>query len=285
MGPVNGVDLLGGENAGDLDTLQLTFENDAALQDFVAAALAAGWTQNPDGSLNPQDAAGNNLPLSWSNLYISEWESVQVSVICFASGTAIKTRAGETPVEKLRPGSAVLTLDDGYQVIRWIGSRRLSAEELETYPHLRPIRIRAGALGINQPEQDLMVSPQHRIFVRSKVAERMFGAEEVLVAAKSLLTIDGVEVVEEAAAVTYWHFLFDKHQVVYANGAASESLFTGPEALKSVTPEARSEILAIFPSLQGETAGNPLPARPLVPGRLARRLAERVSRNGRCLVA
>lgn len=202
---------------------------------------------------------------------------------CFASGTRIKTRGGEVPVEQLLVGQDVLTLDDGFMPVRWIGARRVGAEELTAVPALRPIRIAAGALGENQPEQDLLVSPQHRVLVRSRVAERMFGAREVLMAAKHLLGLDGVAVAEDLAEVTYWHFLFDQHQVVFSNGAPTESLFTGPEALKSVTPEAREEILALFPELADGVPG--LPARMLVPGRPARRFAERVKRNGKALVA
>ena len=281
-GPVT--DVLGGETVGDSDVLHLVFNSAAEKQSFVDAALAAGWTLNPDGSLNSQDAAGNNLPLSWSNLYFSEWESAQVGIICFAAGTLIRAKEGETAIEALRPGSEVLTLDQGYQAIRWIGSRRLTAGDLTARPHLRPVRIRAGALGRKQPAQDLVVSPQHRILVRSRVAERMFGAEEVLVAAKHLLPLEGVEIVEDMAEVTYWHFLFDRHQVVYANGTASESLYTGPEALKAVDPAALAEILEILPELRAGVRHSPPPARQLVRGRLAWRLAERIMKNRKPLV-
>nr|AIA91314.1 CAZy families GT4 protein [uncultured Gluconobacter sp.] len=97
-------------------------------------------------------------------------------------------------IEDLRVGDLVLTKDDGPQPLRWISSRHVSAEMLAAHPNMRPIRIRAGALGEGLPLRDLIVSPQHRMLVRSKVAERMFGEEEVLVAAKHLLELDGVDV-------------------------------------------------------------------------------------------
>ena len=53
----------------------------------------------------------------------------------------------------------------------------------------RPIRIRAGTLGNGLPEADLIVSPQHRVLVRSGIARTLFGADEVLVAAKQLLAL------------------------------------------------------------------------------------------------
>ena len=77
----------------------------------------------------------------------------------------------------------------------------------------------------------------------------MFGAPEVLVAAKQLLQIDGIDL-DDAADVTYVHFLCDRHEVVFSNGAPTESLYTGPEALKSVGAAAREEIFVLFPQLR-----------------------------------
>jgi len=204
-------------------------------------------------------------------------------VPCFGSGTLIETQRGQVPVEELRVGDYVLTFDGGYQQIRWIGSRHLSTGDLAMTPSLRPLRIRAGALGTGVPEIDLVVSPQHRVLVRAAEAERMFGEAEVLVAAKHLLALAGIEIAEELEDVTYWHILLDTHQLVFSGGAVTESLFIGPEALKSVSAAAREEIFALFPQLVEGT--RPPTARPLVSGRQARRLAERISMNGKTLVA
>lgn|GEM_PF-4767040 len=43
------------------------------------------------------------------------------------------------------------------------------------------------------PSQDLLVPPQHRVLVRSKIAQKMFGTNEILVAAKQLLAIEEIE--------------------------------------------------------------------------------------------
>ncbi|WP_232616908.1 Hint domain-containing protein [Celeribacter baekdonensis] len=209
----------------------------------------------------------------------------QAVVVCFTSGTQFKTLYGEVMIEDIQVGDMILTLDHGYQPVRWIGSRTLSATELGTSPNLRPISIRAGALGYALPEQDLIVSPQHRVLVRSQVAERMFGTKEVLVAAKHLVALDGIEVAANMTEVTYWHFLFDQHQIVFSNGAATESLFTGAEALKAVSPEAREEIFTIFPGLRADPEAGTAAVRLLVPGRRARKLAERIKCNGKLLVA
>ena len=130
------------------------------------------------------------------------------------------------------------------------------------------------------PARDLLVSPQHRILVRSHIAQRMFGVDEVLIAAKQLLLLDGIDYVTDCDEVEYFHLLFERHEVIYSNGAATESLFTGPEALKAVDPAARAEILALFPELLATDRAWE-PARRLGEGRRGRQLAKRHAENQR----
>lgn len=194
------------------------------------------------------------------------------SAPCFVRGTLIACAHGEIAVEDLGVGDLVQTMDHGLRPIRWIGSRRLSADELRRAEKLLPIRISVGALGRGCPASDLYVSPQHRILVRSAIAQRMFGTHEVLVAARQLLALDGIERVA-TDEVEYFHLLFDSHEILLSNGAATESLYTAPEALHSVGDAARQEIFTLFPNLlSGELAPA---ARPIVLGRKARRMAER----------
>lgn len=192
------------------------------------------------------DESGSVGGISFENF---ETINFEVSAVCFAQGTLIKTLAGETPVEELKVGDQVLTMDCGYQPIRWIGGNKLSADDLKLRTELRPIRIRAGALGCGLPTTDLVVSPQHRILVRNPYPHKEFGTSEFLVAAKKLLALPGFEIVHSDIGVEYFHVLFDEHQIIFSNGAPTESLYTGPEALKAVSPEARNEILAIFPMI------------------------------------
>ncbi|MGD9294602.1 MAG: Hint domain-containing protein, partial [Roseobacter sp.] len=144
-------------------------------------------------------------------------------VICFTQGTAIATPLGNRPVEELRVGDRVLTKDNGPQPIEWIGSRRMTGARLFAMPRLRPVRIRAGALGIERPDQELLVSPEHRLLLSGDVAQDLFNTREVLVAAKDL--IDGRLICTDvqARAVTYIHLLLPEHNVLWANGVATES--------------------------------------------------------------
>ncbi|QFQ88138.1 hypothetical protein F8A10_11500 [Paracoccus kondratievae] len=245
--------------------------------------------QADDGTLNMLDGQ-NGLP--FLNLRIENDGSPvapedltydNTSIVCFTNGTLIETGQGQQRIDDLRPGDLVHTADNGLQPIRWIGSVRLDARTLAANPKLRPIRIRAGALGKGTPSSDLVVSPQHRVLVRSKIAQKMFGTEEVLVAARQLVQIEGIDIASDITEVGYFHMLFDRHEVVTSNGALTESLYTGPQALQSVGKAALEEIFTLFPQLR-EEGSEPTPARPLTSGRRARKLANRHLQHHRAMV-
>lgn len=204
--------------------------------------------------------------------------------VCFARGTMLQTDTGPRPIEELKAGDMVQTKDRGLQPISWIGSRAISARQLQASPHLRPICIAKGALGDGVPSADLVVSPQHRVLVRSKIAQKMFGTQEVLVAAKQLLQVNGVDIMDVSdAGVEYYHVLFAQHEIVLSNGAETESLYTGAEALKTISKSARAEIFNLFPELQ-DADYQAIGARALVSGRKGRALATRHAKHNRYLV-
>lgn len=199
------------------------------------------------------------------------------SVVCFTRGTKIKTPEGEKLIENLTVGDRVWTLDSGAQEIRWIGEKSFSPIDLAMQSKLRPIIVRKDALGKDMPTDDLYVSPQHRVLTNSKIARRVFGETEVLIAAKKLLSLTGIDTDDSASPVTYYHILFDRHELVWANGALAESLYVGEQALKAMTEEGREEILQLFPELFETTF---LPARPIPNGRSVRALLECHNKNG-----
>lgn len=207
-----------------------------------------------------------------------------VAIVCFGRGSLIETEKGPIAVENLSAGDLVRTRDHGYQPVRWVGSRKLTRHDLAKTPALRPVRISAGALGSGVPAQDLIVSPQHRVLICSGIAQNMFGGKEVLVAARQLLEVDGIDVAEDVENVEYFHILFDRHQIVYSNGAPTESLYPGKQALKSVDAAAREEIFQLFPELAEEDESYVAEAaRTLIPGRLGRKLVERHVKNNKAL--
>ncbi|MBC9247755.1 Hint domain-containing protein [Paracoccus sp. 11-3] len=203
-------------------------------------------------------------------------------VPCFVTGTLIETDQGQCRVETIAVGDLVMTRDHGLQPVRWRSSRRIGPDELRTNPKLLPIRIAAGALGANQPSRDLLVSPQHRILVRSAIARRMFGADELLVPARQLLDLPSVSIVQDAHDVTYVHLMFDHHEVLMSNGAQTESLYPGPQALAALGEKAEQEIMTIFPWLSSADACFG-PARAFATGLRARKLIDRHIRHNRPL--
>ncbi|MGB3246563.1 MAG: Hint domain-containing protein [Sulfitobacter sp.] len=194
---------------------------------------------NGDGTITPGPVEeGNNLfftgPLP--------------GVICFTPGTRIATKRGEVPVEQLREGDLVLTRDNGQQELRWVGRRNLDRTDLTHTPAFSPIMIQAGALGEGMPQRDMMVSPNHRMLVTSKLAELLFGEHEVLAAAKHLTGLDGVNVAL-VSNVSYIHIMFDRHEVVLADGVWAESFQPGDQSMAGIGDAQRQEILQLFPGL------------------------------------
>jgi len=173
-------------------------------------------------------------------------------VICFTPGTRIQTESGGRRVEELRQGDRVLTKDDGPQDILWIGSRKMTGARLYAMPHLRPIRIRAGALGIDIPDGDLIVSPQHRLLVRGRAAQALFSAPEVLMAAADMINDRSISVDHALREVTYIHLLLERHQIVWANGVETESFHPANTSMETLDPAQRQALLALRPELAAD---------------------------------
>jgi len=184
---------------------------------------------------------------------------------CFAAGTLIATDGGDARIDDLVAGDLVQTMDHGLQPIRWIGHSRVNATG-----RFAPVLFAPGTIG---NETALSVSPQHRILVQGWRAELYFGCNEVLVPAKHL--IDGVSVVQDYRKdVTYFHLLFDCHEIIFSGGALSESFFPGDQVMLG-DAAVRAELLEIFPALaRGEFGAHGRTARPT----LKRREAQVLSR-------
>jgi len=175
-------------------------------------------------------------------------------VICFCQGTQIRVPGGTRAVEDLEVGDLVETLDCGPQPIRWLGHKTVQPSQLNANHKLRPIRITQGSMGNGIPQKDLLVSRQHRMLTSSQISKRMFGQVTSLVSAIKLTSMPGIFVDASVTKVIYFHILLDEHQVIYAEGAPSESLFLGKQALDSLESQGRAEIYTLFPSLAlGET--------------------------------
>jgi hypothetical protein len=193
---------------------------------------------NGDGTIDAEEEGDGIFEVDENNTFA---EDAIAGAVCLTRGTLIDTPDGPRFIETLTVGDRVHTLDHGPQEIRWIGSRRVTAEGT-----LAPIRIKAGTLG---NLRDLTVSPNHRMLIRGPRAEMLFGERDVLVAAKHLVNDATIRAVP-GGHVEYFHLLLDHHEIIFAETCPTESLHPGEEALKAVDETARAEILTLFPELE-----------------------------------
>lgn len=187
-------------------------------------------------------------------------------VICFTPGTRIQTDQGATLVEDLFPGDRVQTKDNGPQEILWMGMRKVSGARMAAHPHLRPIRIRAGALGGDQPQPDLVVSPEHRVLLSGRRATALFNTPEVLVRAGDLVDDRKVLLDHSAIEAVYIHILLQNHQVIFANGVETESFHPASAELDHLNSAELEELLEFCPGVDAD---------PLAYGEHARRCLDR----------
>ncbi|MBD3802757.1 MAG: Hint domain-containing protein [Thioclava sp.] len=238
--PENGAGdtLDGGEGGDDWDTLDLRGAGPLRVDSYMTDPTTYA------GTVSFLDGDGNVT----GTLAFSNMEQI---IPCFTPGTLVATPKGEVPVELLREGDKVLTRDNGIQEIRWAGRADMTREQLSRAPHLKPVLIRAGSLGNDLPERDMLVSPNHRMLVANDMTALYFEEHEVLVAAKHLVANEGVSTVE-TLGTSYLHFMFDRHEVVLANGSWTESFQPGDQALGGLGNAQRQEIFELFPDLQTE---------------------------------
>ncbi|MDJ0627514.1 MAG: Hint domain-containing protein [Rhodobacter sp.] len=163
-------------------------------------------------------------------------------VTCFTPGTRIATLRGDTAVERIRPGDEVLTLDHGYQRVRWVGCRRLTEGMLAHAPQLCPVTLEMGAFG---NARRMQVSPQHGLLVRTVRGERLIRAKH----AAEVLGPEVAWVERGRRPVTYLHIMLDRHELVLAEGAPSESFYPGPLALRALGCGPLFELVSLFPDL------------------------------------
>lgn len=205
---------------------------------FISALQSADYSLQADGSWLLDDNGPGGARISWNNVTINDFERI---IVCFVRGTNIETQNGEIAIENLRHGDMVKTLDNGYQPIRWIGSTTVPA-----VGNLAPYRIRKDTLG---NKRDLLVSPQHRMMLSGWQLELLFDETEVLATAKSLQN-DCTITRQEGGDVEYFHMLFDTHEIVFAEGAPSESFHPGEQGMDAISEQSRDEIYRLFPELE-----------------------------------
>ena len=145
---------------------------------------------------------------------VSNTLAVSTALVCFASGTLIRTARGDQAIEDLAIGDLVVTASGAHRPIRWLGHRSVNCRQHPRPHEAMPVRVVAHAFGENRPARDLFVSPGHSLCVDV--------VGEVLIPAGVL--INGTTVTQEDVdSVTYWHVELDGHDILLAENMPAES--------------------------------------------------------------
>jgi hypothetical protein len=247
----NTFSVLGNDTDADGDNLTVTYVSSTDGSVYV----------NSDGTLSfvpPSDFSGTatvEYTISDGNGG-TDAATLTVEVPCFTHGTMIRTALNkEVPIQNLSVGDMVETLDNGPKEILWIGSRIVPASGA-----LAPVVFKQGAIG-NYAE--LRVSQQHRMLLEDWRVEILFGTEEVLAPAFSLVNGGSIQI-DEGGLIEYFHILLETHEILFANGSKTESLHLGAMNAAALKKFKLTEVGSIFPQLVDNIGLGAKTARPVL---------------------
>lgn len=193
-----------------------------------------------------------------------DFADTTTSFPCFAAGTLVRTPSGEVDVRNLSQGDLVETLDHGPRPIAWIATRKIV---YATAPkrRKRPTLIAAAAFGPDCPYRDLVISAQHRVAIDAsgRVGHRVSLSDGMLAPSHALLGLSGIREKRSCKQIVLISILFDRHEIIRANGVWCESFYPGRYSMATLPAGLRREVLARFPMLRlGVEHGYGLMARP-----------------------
>ncbi|MEQ3626815.1 MAG: Hint domain-containing protein [Celeribacter sp.] len=168
-----------------------------------------------------------------------------VTSIAFGRGTAITLADGrQVPIERLEPGMRVLTHNHGAQPLRWVARRTVRAVGASA-----PVVIGRGVLGNSA---DLVVSQHQRLFIYQRGADRIGRSADILVKAQYL--VDGGRVFIRKGGFCDWFTpVFDRHEVIYAEGIPAESLEVNDATRPGLPEEIAEQVAEQLPRLSHTT--------------------------------
>jgi len=170
--------------------------------------------------------------------------------ICFLRGTRIWTPSGETRVEDLRINDLVVTSSGEAEPAQWVWGRRFERLPGQKWgEEVVPIRVARSALGPNTPHRDLYLSRYHCLYLDGVLIPVLD-----LINDSTIARIDATRLRE----IEYFHIKLERHSVIYAEGAACETL----QAVTAVNSEKRE--FEEYRSLYGEPSLPDEPAAPVL---------------------
>ncbi|ARW10927.1 hypothetical protein S101447_01865 [Acetobacter ascendens] len=138
------------------------------------------------------------------------------AVVCFLPGAMIATPNGECAVETLRPGMPVLTFDKSEvrsKDIVWVGCQHVTVRG-DCPPDVGgvPVRIFKDALAAGLPHHDLLVTPEHCLYLEGR-----------FVPVRMLVNGLTIAYAHEIRFYKCYHIETRDHAVIRANGLFTES--------------------------------------------------------------
>lgn len=135
---------------------------------------------------------------------------------CFLPGSMIRTTRGDVAVEDIQVGDMVVAFEQGTQVERavvWVGRKRaIVRPDLPDDEAGYPVRISKGALAENVPYKDMLVTPEHCLFLNG-----------AFVPARMMVNGGNIAYDYSLTSYDYYHVETEQHAVIMADGALTES--------------------------------------------------------------
>ena len=250
-----------GGTANSIKLIQTKTASGAALATNVTQTLT--HAQIVAGTVTAAAGSYNKIVFTAGGTGYIGLDSITAAITCFMPGTAIATENGETLVEDLQAGDMLRTADGGLTPVKWLAWQTIDPRV--THPAIvNPICIRAGALADNTPSRDLFVSPDHALEIDGTLynASALVNGQSIYRVAKMAME-----------PFRYYHVETDAHDLILAEGAATESYLNMPS-------RGHFDNGADAPS-QEQVQEMPLPrisSPRLVPTQVAAYLAERAAR-------
>ena len=181
--------------------------------------ISLGFTGNAVFNLanlgGPLAESGTTILTARPILDTSHLTFLTAEPVCYLRGTHLATPTGESKIEDLVVGDLVLTVTDGDRVaraVKWVGHRRIDLTRHPRPETVAPIRIERDAFADNVPHRDLLVSPDHAIFV-----------DGMLICARQLVNGTTIRREKGWSSVDYYHVELNEHAILLAEGLPAES--------------------------------------------------------------